>query len=206
MSGFAIAASTGSETATGPGMNSRLFCIGRFGRSGRRCRCCHLNDSTSRRRQETAAPRDFGPAAGAPCPHWGKSGKTQKEQMLSALPRKLGHVSKSANNRHHAIHGVTRDQVINSDSESQQRLHSHLHPCFQKRPWPRIVPIDLRKVSSLQKAAGRPRQSRMFPQIAPGSGRYMAGRLAPADRILQSRRPCRCPHRLDRLCRSPAGP
>src|SRR6516225_7512968 len=29
MSGFAIAASTGSETATGPGMNSRLFRIGR---------------------------------------------------------------------------------------------------------------------------------------------------------------------------------
>jgi hypothetical protein len=33
MSGFAIAASTGSETATGPGMNSRLFRIGTdFGR------------------------------------------------------------------------------------------------------------------------------------------------------------------------------
>src|SRR5215831_12768146 len=29
MSGFAIAASTGSETATGPGMNNRLFCIWR---------------------------------------------------------------------------------------------------------------------------------------------------------------------------------
>src|SRR5262249_60938146 len=37
--GLAIAASAGSETATGPGMHNRLFCIWPGFTEGSRCRC-----------------------------------------------------------------------------------------------------------------------------------------------------------------------